>query len=154
MWLPARRLDALRAIEVLDTERDAFQWPGVAPRKAFVGNGRLGERLIRRLDDVAVERAGGLDRGDLGLGEVDGGEVLGDKAISGFGEGQGRQVGQALDFLYPLMVRRPKAVSNHEGSRGSIVGPPRDETRVALLTMRLRKHQAGDQSMTFGTMKK
>jgi hypothetical protein len=53
----------------------------------------LGELLVGRLQHIGVERARLLDGGDMRLGELGGGELLGLQPLAGLGQGQAGEIG-------------------------------------------------------------
>ncbi len=95
-----RRRDALGAKEILDPERHALQRPGLAPRESRIGIRRHGERDVRGFLDEGVQRAGLLDRRDLRLGEIDGGDLLFQKRLARVGEGEISKLSQGFVRSY------------------------------------------------------
>ena len=71
-------MDALRAEQVLDAERNAFERTGLAGGDAGIRGLRHVARLVGRHRHIGVQRAiGSLDRADIGLRQFDGGDFLG-----------------------------------------------------------------------------
>ena len=69
-------MDALGGVEILDSQRNAFQRPALAFRQFCVGGFGHGAGLVRRLDDIGIEDARLFHGGDIGLGQFKGGEFL------------------------------------------------------------------------------
>ena len=61
------RVRALRGVEILDAERQAFERTRVSGRDARVGLARHGERLFGRFGDERAQRARLLDSVDVRL---------------------------------------------------------------------------------------
>ena len=82
----ARRLgvDALGAEQVLDAERHAFERPRLAGGDARVRLGGHGQRLLRRLDDIGVERRAPPPSRTDRPGQLGRGEALRPRARRGF----------------------------------------------------------------------
>ena len=67
---------AARAEKILDPQRDAGQWPALAPSEPRIRRRRRGERLLGGNGDEGVEaRVERLDRGEMGERQLAGGEL-------------------------------------------------------------------------------
>ena len=77
MWLPAWVWTPLVHEQILDAERDAFERAALALGQLRVGGLGHVARLLGRHDDIGVEqRIGALDRREIGVGQLGGGDLL------------------------------------------------------------------------------
>jgi hypothetical protein len=82
----------LQAWVILDAERNALQRAALAGGQPRIGGGRHGSRLVVRDDHIGVERrVGGVDRFEIGLGQLGGGDVASAQPGARLGNGQSGQ---------------------------------------------------------------
>ena len=67
-------VNAPRGEQVLDAERDALERPRRALPQPLVALGCPGARRLESIGDIGVEHPRPLDRGDIGLDQLDGAE--------------------------------------------------------------------------------
>src|SRR5829696_8360728 len=91
-----RGLEAVRAEQVLDAERQPFEGAGLSLGEARLGGLRHLERTLRRLEHEGVERPRLLDRADMGARELGRGEALRLEPVAGVGKSEGREIGHLV----------------------------------------------------------
>jgi hypothetical protein len=107
LWLEAiedmarrLRMDALGREQILDAERNALERPTRACRQPRIRGLRHVPRVLGRHRDIGVELGiGRLDRGQVGLGQLDGGKLLRFEPPARRGEAEvGEFGGQSVSF--------------------------------------------------------
>ncbi len=93
-------MNITRCEKVLHAERNAFQLTRGTRSDTTIGGFRHLARLLRRCRDIGVQRAvGGVDGGEIGVGQLKGGKIFRLQLLTGFGNGQARQVGHGRQRL-------------------------------------------------------
>src|SRR5262249_28647976 len=77
-----RGLDALRAEQILDGDRNTLERPRLAARETPVGRVRHLERPLRSLHEIGVQRPGFPDGGNVRLGKLTRGKLLLPQALA------------------------------------------------------------------------
>ncbi len=100
-------MDAFGGVEVLDPDRQALERTAFAPGETRVARLGHGERLVGGDGDEGVERLAALDRGEMGLGDLDARDRPGFQPIARLGERQGGEVGQRRVLTREQRAARP-----------------------------------------------